>query len=210
MVWVVIFPIAGVVYVVWESFYFARLPKKILFNLILVPIIAGAGLMVGLSVAFLLGLYGQAVLPTEIVIVSESPIYSLSGLCDDDTDDFVLLYDTVDSQSYIYYGAELQENTLTAAESKVERTMIVQSNTETPNVKTRGRRYKWKWVKLILIDFDHYDDTTILTVPIGTEVYSLDGAIRYTDELRPDVYDIRTAAPPGGFGVRGKIIMAFG
>lgn len=166
MIWIPVFAILGIVvaakYALDES---ESLPGVIIRGIIAAPICSAVGILAGGVVAFVVGIF-SLLLPANETIISETPIYSLvdkSGTYGR----FVLGTGAVDSDLHIYYIAE------TEAGKEIEKVecdnaVIVENDAVQPNEKVVGKRLKWKWAELFVLDENVFFDKTILTVPVGT------------------------------------------
>ena len=168
MIWIPVFAILGIVvaakYALDES---ESLPGVIIRGIIATPICSAAGSLVGVVVACVVGIF-SLLLPANETIISETPIYSLvdeSGTYGR----FVLGTGTVDSDLHIYYITETEDGSGKEIEKvKRDNAVIVENDAVQPNEKVVGKRLKWKWAELFVLDENVFFDKTILTVPVGT------------------------------------------
>ena len=167
MIWIPIFIIAGIVIAVLFSRYMVdSLPGKIFTGIITVPIFAGVGCLLGVVAGILLGLVGLLIIPTEIMTISETPIYSLADYTQYNGR-FVIGSGHIDSDLCIYYVAET-DNGKKIMDSEREYTTIIESDTQTPTAVVTGERYRWNLLNWIAIDLNKFVDETTLIVPTNT------------------------------------------
>lgn len=174
MIWILIFAILGILFAVQYALDESEsLPGVIIRGIIATPICSAFGFLVGIVVAFAVGLF-SLFLPTSETIISETPICSIvdeSGI----NGSFVLGTGTVDSDLYIYYIAETEAGK-EIEKAERDKTTILEDDTTSPNAKVVGKRLKWKWAELFVLDENVFLDKTILTVPVGTTTteYNID------------------------------------
>lgn len=174
MIWVPIFAILGIVYAVKYALDESEsLPGAIIRGIVATPIFSAIGILVGVVVAFVVGIF-SLFLPKNEAIISEVLIYSVideSGA----NGRFVLGTVVVDADIYIYYIAKT-ETGRKIEKAERDNVVIVENDAVQPNAKVVGERLKWKWVEWFILDINEFFDETILTVPAGTTTkeYSID------------------------------------
>ena len=127
------------------------------------------GIVMGFCFVFVFGAIGVVIMPSEEIILSENEIVSIS---DNMTlqGHFALGSGYVDENLCIFYVIDTSQGKKIDS-VKADNAVIIESNTEKPNIVIKSERYKHKWINIFLWDIrticDDWD-TAIITVPEDT------------------------------------------
>lgn len=167
MIWIIIFAIAGLVLAYEASEELTdTLIGKIFSLIVTVPIFSIFGVLLGLLFGIVIGFIGYVTAPTKDVQVSDLPIYSLTDNAEYNGR-FVLGSGQVDGDLKIYYVAQADDG------KKIEKAdrsnVVIVESDEQPRAVVTGKRYKWYWVNLFMLDIhEMFGDKVTLTVPKNT------------------------------------------
>ena len=167
MIWIPVLAIAGGVFAV--SFSKEMTDTRIgevLSIIVTIPLFAILGALLGICTSYIAGMLGLIIVPTKDVFISDLPIYSLADNAEYNGR-FVLGSGQVDGDLKIYYVAQADDG------KKIEKAdrsnVVIVESDEQPHAVVTGKRYKWYWVNLFMLDIhEMFGDKVTLTVPKNT------------------------------------------